>query len=69
MKIGVQMYDWRELFPKGIYQCCCRCCFLVYMSIGISIYIPAVKSNAGAIAAIWAPIIVVSFSYPLKYLK
>ncbi|XP_062011839.1 putative callose synthase 8 isoform X2 [Rosa rugosa] len=36
MKIGVQMYDWHELFPK-------------------------VKSNAGAIAAIWAPIIVVYF--------
>ncbi|GAV78689.1 Glucan_synthase domain-containing protein/FKS1_dom1 domain-containing protein [Cephalotus follicularis] len=36
MKIGVQRYDWLELFPK-------------------------VKSNAGTIVAIWAPIIVVYF--------
>ncbi|XP_057992637.1 putative callose synthase 8 isoform X1 [Hevea brasiliensis] len=36
LKIGVQNYDWHELFPK-------------------------VKSNAGAIVAIWAPIIVVYF--------
>ncbi|CAN1140669.1 Putative callose synthase 8 [Linum perenne] len=36
LKIGVQKYDWHELFPK-------------------------VKSNAGAIIAIWAPIIVVYF--------
>ncbi|XP_021910830.1 putative callose synthase 8, partial [Carica papaya] len=36
MKIGVQSYDWHELFPK-------------------------VKSNAGAIVAVWAPIIVVYF--------
>ncbi|KAH9723659.1 putative callose synthase 8 [Citrus sinensis] len=36
MKIGVQRYDWHELFPK-------------------------VKSNAGAIVAVWSPIIVVYF--------
>ncbi|XP_015581453.2 putative callose synthase 8 isoform X1 [Ricinus communis] len=36
LRIGVQNYDWHELFPK-------------------------VKSNAGAIIAIWAPIIVVYF--------
>ncbi|XVF79206.1 hypothetical protein PTKIN_Ptkin14bG0201900 [Pterospermum kingtungense] len=36
MKIGVQIYDWHELFPK-------------------------VRSNAGAIVAVWAPIIVVYF--------
>ncbi|KAK4851376.1 hypothetical protein QYF36_014627 [Acer negundo] len=36
MKIGVQNYDWHELFPK-------------------------VKSNAGAIVAVWAPIIIVYF--------
>ncbi|CAI0409346.1 unnamed protein product, partial [Linum tenue] len=36
LKIGVQKYDWHELFPK-------------------------VKSNAGAIVAIWAPILVVYF--------
>ncbi|KAL5736702.1 hypothetical protein ACOSQ2_031490 [Xanthoceras sorbifolium] len=36
MKIGVQNYDWHELFPK-------------------------VKSNAGAIVAVWAPVIVVYF--------
>ncbi|KAJ8755066.1 hypothetical protein K2173_016646 [Erythroxylum novogranatense] len=36
LKIGVQIYDWHELFPK-------------------------VKSNAGAIVAIWSPIIVVYF--------
>ncbi|XP_022717420.1 putative callose synthase 8 isoform X2 [Durio zibethinus] len=36
MKIGVQTYDWHELFPK-------------------------VRSNAGAIVAVWAPIIVVYF--------
>ncbi|KAJ4726559.1 Callose synthase-like protein [Melia azedarach] len=36
MKIGMQRYDWHELFPK-------------------------VKSNAGAIVAVWAPIIVVYF--------
>ncbi|KAH9723664.1 putative callose synthase 8 [Citrus sinensis] len=34
MKIGVQRYDWHELFPK-------------------------VKSNAGAIVAVWSPIIVI----------
>ncbi|XP_012074237.1 putative callose synthase 8 isoform X2 [Jatropha curcas] len=36
LRIGLQNYDWHELFPK-------------------------VKSNAGAIVAIWAPIIVVYF--------
>ncbi|PPR85201.1 hypothetical protein GOBAR_AA35494 [Gossypium barbadense] len=36
MKIGVQTYDWHELFPK-------------------------VRSNVGAIVAVWAPIIVVYF--------
>ncbi|GLU17718.1 hypothetical protein SLE2022_340740 [Rubroshorea leprosula] len=36
MKIGVENYDWHELFPK-------------------------VKSNAGAIVAVWTPIIVVYF--------
>ncbi|KAJ6894038.1 callose synthase 8 isoform X1 [Populus alba x Populus x berolinensis] len=36
LKIGVQNYDWHELFPK-------------------------VKSNVGALVAIWAPIIVVYF--------
>ncbi|XP_065861638.1 putative callose synthase 8 isoform X1 [Euphorbia lathyris] len=36
LTIGVEDYDWRELFPK-------------------------VKSNSGAIVAIWAPIIVVYF--------
>ncbi|XP_039040472.1 putative callose synthase 8 isoform X1 [Hibiscus syriacus] len=36
MKIGVQIYDWHELFPK-------------------------VRNNAGAIVAVWAPIIVVYF--------
>lgn len=36
MKIGVNRYDWHELFPK-------------------------VKSNAGAILAVWAPIILVYF--------
>ncbi|KAK9088625.1 hypothetical protein Scep_027707 [Stephania cephalantha] len=36
MKIGVNKYDWHELFPK-------------------------VRNNAGAIIAVWAPIIVVYF--------
>ncbi|XP_038691552.1 putative callose synthase 8 isoform X2 [Tripterygium wilfordii] len=36
MRIGVENYDWHELFPK-------------------------VKSNAGAIVAVWAPIVVVYF--------
>ncbi|GMI65572.1 glucan synthase-like 4 [Hibiscus trionum] len=36
MKIGVQIYDWHELFPK-------------------------VRNNAGAIVAVWTPIIVVYF--------
>ncbi|XP_024028224.1 putative callose synthase 8 [Morus notabilis] len=36
MKIGVENYDWHELFPKF-------------------------KSNAGAIVAVWAPIVVVYF--------
>jgi callose synthase len=68
MEIGVKNYEWHELFPKGNYYS-----FLYYMlrelnlnTIDVSISnntLVAVKNNAGAIVAVWAPIIVVSFDY------
>lgn len=69
MKIGVKEYDWHELFPKG------NAHFFLYnlnKELKLNFFdmnkynkiiwsSNAVKSNAGAIVAIWSPIILVSF--------
>lgn len=66
MKIGVQRYDWHELFPKGnlCFSLVCSLSsnlhFKIYLS-NINFSSCVVKSNAGAIVAVWSPIIVVSF--------
>lgn len=66
MKIGVQRYDWHELFPKGnlCFSLICSLSsnlhFKIYLS-NINFSSCVVKSNAGAIVAVWSPIIVVSF--------
>lgn len=63
MTIGVE-YDWHEIFPKGDGLFFLNLCLKVVIDIRsanlISICHFPVRSNAGAISAIWAPVIVVS---------
>lgn len=64
MRIGVSRYEWHELFPKGIAYCfVCWCKALVSFSPCIlsNYVVLSVKNNAGAIVAVWAPVILVSF--------
>lgn len=65
MTIGVD-YDWHELFPKGNFLYFLNWCFKVGFDIRsanlTSICHFPVGSNAGAITAIWAPVIFVSIN-------
>lgn len=68
MKIGMKSYEWHELFPKGRFSTLCAWRSSNFNTTDVSSLIKkfspvAVKSNAGAIVAVWAPIIVVSFDY------
>lgn len=66
--IGVQ-YDWHELFPKGtpssfitIDQMLWKLQPETYTNNLIRNFLLPVQNNAGAVIAIWAPVIVVSVS-------
>lgn len=66
MKISVNNYEWHELFPRGEFlfsPACCHYANLVkaffFFNINCFKYLSSVKHNAGAILAVWAPIILV----------
>lgn len=64
MKAGVRNYEWHEIFPEGLlfyfnFLFSFVVCIVAHQITFCFLFL-VVKSNAAAIVAVWAPIMVVS---------